>query len=70
VRRSLTAVGHPRQVPCPTCGAPQGAACVTTRGKSVGARIHGTHPARKRIAEARANRLEANLARDGGSRVR
>jgi hypothetical protein len=48
---------HLREVPCPTCGVPPGVVCVTTRGKAVGARIHGTHPARQRIAEARANRL-------------
>jgi len=48
-----------RHVPCPTCGVVQGAPCVTTRGKSVGARLHGTHPARTRVANARAGRVAA-----------
>jgi len=41
-----------RNVRCPTCKVPVGAACVLTRGTSIGGRVHGTHPARKRLAKA------------------
>jgi hypothetical protein len=41
-----------REVRCPTCKAAIGAACVVTRGRHAGGRLHGTHPARVRIARA------------------
>lgn len=40
-------------VVCPTCHAGVRCACVTTRGKHVGGRVHSTHPARVRVAIAR-----------------
>jgi hypothetical protein len=46
--------GRAWSVPCPTCRVPAGVGCVVTRGKHAGERLHGTHPARVRVASARA----------------
>jgi hypothetical protein len=46
-----------REVRCPTCKAAIGAACVVTRGRHAGGRLHGTHPARVRLARAMANKF-------------